>query len=89
MKSSTRGDVSRRTVLLRCVSALVLASTGILATYASAAQGKVSKASAKYRGHSNSGQRCGQCVHYRFALSCEIVQGPISPFGWCRFFKPK
>lgn len=83
-------EVSRRAVLQRCISALVLASTGMLATtYATAAQGKITKASAKYRGHPNSGQRCGQCVHYRFPLSCELVQGPISPFGWCRFFKPK
>jgi hypothetical protein len=29
----------------------------------------------------------GQCVHYRFPLSCELVQGPISLFGWCRFFR--
>jgi hypothetical protein len=85
---SPRG-VSRRAVLEKCISALVLASTGMLATYATAAQGKASKATARYRGRPNSGRRCGQCVHYRFPLSCELVQGPISPFGWCRFFEPK
>ena len=83
------GDVSRRTVLKRCLSALVLANTGMLATYATAAQAKISKASASYRGQPNNGQRCGHCAHYRFPLSCEIVQGPVSPFGWCRFFKQK
>lgn len=86
MKSPTRG-VSRRAVLRRCMSALILAGTGMLTTYA-AAKEKVSKASAKYRGHPNGGQRCGKCVHYRFPLSCELVKGPVSLFGWCRFFEP-
>lgn len=89
MKIPVREAVSRRTVLRRCVSALVLASTGMLAASAAAARGKATKAAAKYRGHPNNGQRCGLCVHYRFPLTCQIVQGPISPFGWCRFFKAK
>lgn len=87
MTNPTRG-VSRRSVLQRCISGVILASSGMLTTYAIAKQ-KVSKASANYRGHPNNGQHCGQCVHYRFPLSCELVKGPISPSGWCRFFQAK
>jgi len=83
-----RTHVSRRTILQQCLSALVLAASGTIATCAVAAS-KVTKASAGYRGHPNNGERCGKCVHYKFPLTCERVQGPVSAFGWCNLFEPK
>jgi len=82
--------VSRRTLLRQCASGVMLVGTGMLAACTTtAAQAKVSKSVAHYRGHPNGDQHCGGCVHYRFPGSCELVQGPISPFGWCRFFKAR
>ncbi|NOJ46909.1 twin-arginine translocation signal domain-containing protein [Bradyrhizobium archetypum] len=47
---------------------------------------KVSKASAQYRDSPNGSQRCSGCVNFR-AGTCAIVEGPISPDGWCRHYR--
>jgi hypothetical protein len=84
-------SVSRRSLLRQCVSGAILVGTGVLTTACTTtkAQAKVSKSVAQYRSHPNKDQRCGLCVHYRFPGSCELVQGPVSLFGWCRFFKAR
>jgi hypothetical protein len=54
----------------------------------STGRGKESKAVARYQDSPNGNQRCGRCTHFRKPNGCEIVNGSISPNGWCRHFKP-
>ena len=53
------------------------------------AQPKVSKATAKYQDHPNGGNKCSLCQYFRPPHSCQLVQGNISPDGWCTFFAKK
>lgn len=47
----------------------------------------IPKEVAQYQYQPNGAQRCGVCAHFRPPGSCEIVAGPISPDGWCRYFR--
>jgi hypothetical protein len=46
------------------------------------------KSTAYYRDAPNGPQFCGRCVHFRPPAACQIVEPPISPGGWCRYFYP-
>ena len=50
---------------------------------------KQTKAQALYQDFPRGRQRCGICVHFQAPAACEIVEGPISPRGWCRNFVPR
>ena len=53
------------------------------------AQTKVKQAVAKYQDHPNNGQSCTQCNFFRPPKSCQLVEGDISPNGWCSFWAKK
>jgi hypothetical protein len=88
-------DVSRRTFLERSFAGVVIVSTGMLSAcmqlvgQRSGGRQKATKAAAHYQNHPNKQQRCGGCDHYGFPFACGIVAGPISPHGWCRFYKAR
>lgn len=48
--------------------------------------GNVSKEEARYQDHPSGLAHCGICKHYGSNNLCEIVAGPVSPDGWCRFY---
>jgi hypothetical protein len=66
-------------------AALSAASVGVMILPA-AAQQKVSQAEAEYQDRPKSGLACAACTLFRPPRSCEVVQGDISPSGWCKFF---
>ncbi len=80
--------ISRRVVLAGTALALGVAATGTIATQA-AAQQKVSQADAKYQDQPKGQQRCDGCVQFQPPNACKIVQGEISPSGWCQLFAAK
>jgi hypothetical protein len=53
------------------------------------AQAKASKEAMKYQDQPNSGQRCDTCMQFvpgpkpGASGTCKVVDGPISPNGWC------
>jgi hypothetical protein len=53
----------------------------------SRAQQTLSQSDAKYQDTPKSGLTCAACSLFRPPRSGEIVQGDISPDGWCRFFR--
>ncbi len=83
-----REIVSRRVVLVGTALALGAAATGTIAKQA-AAQQKVSQADAKYQNQPKGQQRCDGCVQFQPPNACKIVQGEISPSGWCQLFAAK
>jgi hypothetical protein len=50
------------------------------------AQQKLSRAEAAYQDRPRNGITCAACTLFRPPRACEIVQGDISPNGWCKFF---
>jgi hypothetical protein len=50
------------------------------------AQQKFSKTAAEYQDAPKNGLTCAACSLFRAPRSCAIVDGDISPHGWCRFF---
>ena len=77
--------LSRRSLLQAAVgAAAILGAT----TSAAAAQMKVSKASVAYQDEPDGTQACGACAHFVSPSTCQIVEGPISPRGYCRLFTP-
>ena len=49
---------------------------------------KVPKAVALYRDYPRRGQHCAECVFFQPPHRCRIVAGPISPYGWSRYWTP-
>ncbi len=47
---------------------------------------KIKKSEAQYQPHPKGQQRCEICLQFEPPGTCKIVQGPISPKGWCQYF---
>jgi len=52
------------------------------------AAAKETKREARYQNHPKGRERCGRCSHFVRPNGCEIVEGRISPRGWCTHFTP-
>ena len=79
--------MSRRAVL---GSASALAAAMMLAaTAASRAQQRMSKQTAQYQDSPKGDQKCQGCRFFVAEASCQLVEGEISPNGWCRLYQPK
>ena len=75
-------NVSRRIVLKSAVVLAGAACAGVAQRQA-LAQGKVAKAAMKYQDHPNGDQKCSNCMQFVAPDSCKIVEGKISPDGYC------
>ena len=73
---------SRRRFLV--TSLLGLTSVELLSS--TSAEAKATKQQANYRGSPHGGQQCSKCRHFIQPGSCNLVDGTISPHGWCKFF---
>lgn len=97
MPKDTR--VSRRLWLTQ--AALITAAAGMppLAPSTSSAQGKASKLVVHYRDYPKREQMCGMCKFFEgrgmmgggmrggmMSGDCEVVEGRISPMGWCDLY---
>jgi len=48
-----------------------------------------SKKEARYQSRPHGRERCAGCVHFQAPKACEIVEGRVSPRGWCTHFEGK
>jgi High potential iron-sulfur protein len=84
----TRRSFVAGTIVLPALAGLLLAET-------TSAQAKASKAQFKYQGTPSNGHKCSQCSLYIPGSSstangtCKLVDGSISPNGWCTAFAAK
>jgi hypothetical protein len=47
---------------------------------------KVSPAAAKYQDTPHGGMSCEACSFFRRPHACQVVEGDVSPHGWCQLF---
>jgi len=87
-KAGTTGGSSRRDLLLSVlwVAALANGATLFGLSGPAEAQQKVSKEQAKYQGGPNEGHKCSECAYFEKPNACKIVEGDISPDGWCQLW---
>ncbi len=82
------GRLCRRRLLQSAIGAVGGAAiAGAAAGNASAAM-KISRAAVAYQDHPQGDKRCGKCLQFVPPDSCKLVDGPISPLGFCRIFTP-
>jgi hypothetical protein len=79
--------VSRRLVLRGAVAAA--GAVPVLLSGIGTAYAKVPKQSVSYRETPNSGNACSACGNFVAPSACTLVEGSISPDGWCGLFKAK
>ena len=79
---------SRRRLLL-AAGAAVGAATAVSSDRTTAAELKISAGAVGYQDHPNGDKQCSECVHFLPPSSCKIVEGTISPHGYCRIFSPR
>jgi hypothetical protein len=53
------------------------------------AQQKMKQADAKYQDQPKDGHQCDGCAQFQAPSACKLVDGTISPSGWCQLFTPK
>ena len=53
------------------------------------AQQKIDRSLVAYLDRPTGGQQCNKCVYWRPPHACAIVDGAISPTGWCGVFAAK
>jgi hypothetical protein len=79
----TNRKFSRRSLLKSAVALAGGASWAGLASRGAWAQAKASKAAMKYQDHPNKDQKCSNCLQFVPPDSCKVVEGKISPDGYC------
>jgi anaerobic selenocysteine-containing dehydrogenase len=88
-KQHSGRSVSRRDFLnIAAVGSGALIAAG-LAAPASAAPKKFTQQQAKYQPIPKSGQRCQNCALWQSPTSCQVVEGQVSPAGWCILYQAK
>lgn len=83
-------SLSRRSILRR---AALMAGAGVAAAalpmHRAHAQAKASKQAMKYQDHPQDGKKCSECLQFEAPSNCKVVEGTISPEGYCIAFVKK
>ena len=92
-------NISRRDVLRGALVAgcSMLVPMAIFSSSASGAESapasgikKQTQAAVGYTDHPKAGQKCHICAHYiAESKTCQLVEGPINPEGWCILWAAK
>ncbi len=80
-------NVNRRSLLKG--AALLLGAAMIPVSKHAVAAGKATQAAVKYQDKPQGDQQCDNCVHFEAPSACKIVEGPVSPKGWCAVWAKK
>ena len=50
---------------------------------------KLAKSDLQYQDTPKNGQQCDQCVYFQPPKGCGLIEGDISPQGWCSAYNKK
>ena len=59
------------------------------ATKTAVAQNLIAQKAAQYQDHPKDQHKCSDCSHFKPPQSCAVIEGTVSPNGWCLMFSPK
>ncbi|MBV8800296.1 MAG: high-potential iron-sulfur protein [Alphaproteobacteria bacterium] len=79
--------LSRRQMLRG--TALAAGTAATLLGTAGRAEAKMSYQASGYQATPKGDQKCANCSLFKPPSSCILVDGDISPEGWCRFYRKK
>ena len=79
--------LSRRVVLLRSAGCAAGAAAVLLPLKEATA--KMSQPSVAYQDSPKGDQKCSNCSLFQEPNACTLVDGNISPEGWCKFWVKK
>jgi anaerobic selenocysteine-containing dehydrogenase len=80
-------EVSRRDFLfVAAAGGGAIVAAGLGSSPANAA--KMSARAMSYRPSPNGNQSCANCANFQPPASCKVVDGNISPSGWCILYRP-
>jgi hypothetical protein len=82
------GLLSRRTLLRHAVGAAGATATLCAQPHRAGAAIKISKAAVAYQDQPDGDKECAKCAQFEPPVACKLVDGPISPQGYCRLFAP-
>lgn len=89
-ETAKRGRAWTRRQLLQRMAATAGAVAAIAVQSISApAAIKISKTAVAYQDHPQGDKRCGKCLQFQAPDGCKMVDGSISPQGFCRIFTPQ
>jgi hypothetical protein len=81
------GKLSRRTIIVRSVACEAGAASFLgPVTEASA---KMAQKAVEYQDTPKGDQQCSNCSLFQEPNACTLVDGEISPAGWCKFWVKK
>ncbi|GAC1393263.1 MAG: hypothetical protein NVSMB31_12440 [Vulcanimicrobiaceae bacterium] len=84
----SRGNALKGLIVLPALAAAMLGSIGT-------AEAKSSKASLKYQDKPKDGNQCSNCRFYikpknaKAKAGCQLLDGSVSPHGWCVAYAKK
>ena len=90
----TTVSIPRRALLGSAILAIAAASAGLPRASAEGTKDqdeikdadKIKKTDALYQDRPKAQQRCEICLQFMPPGKCKIVQGTITPTGWCQYF---
>ncbi len=84
----TAGSSRRSFIKTVCIAAAATAGAAAAKAedYKPQDQKKLTKAAARYQDHPQGNQVCGACPYFQIPGSCVLVEGEISPAGWCPIY---
>jgi hypothetical protein len=83
-------DLTRRVFFGRLTTyAVGAAIIGGLGPNVAAAQAKVAQSAVAYQDKPKGTQRCEGCNLFQPPTACKVVDGAVSPQGWCSLFSAK
>ena len=80
--------LSRRTVVIRSLTACAAGAAAALARVKEAAA-KMAQKAVEYQDTPKGDQECSNCSLFQEPNACTLVDGEISPKGWCKFWVKK
>ncbi|GAA5445746.1 iron oxidase [Microbulbifer sp. NBRC 101763] len=78
--------ISRRKFLKISSCSLAILPAAVIVTDRTNAQIKAKKEAVNYQDTPNNGKKCVDCQLFQPPNACIVVEGEISPEGWCSLF---
>jgi anaerobic selenocysteine-containing dehydrogenase len=89
-KRSTASSVSRRDFLhVASIGCSAFIAVGLANSATAEPKKKFTQQQAHYQPVPKSGQRCQNCALWQSPTSCQVVDGQVSPAGWCILYQAK